>query len=459
MMEPLKVNEIVQAVGGSLVMEGISSDAGEARARGVSTDSRAIEEGEVFFALVGKRADGHDFARDAFVKSGLPVVAARHLRGVPTILVDDTIEALGDLAKFYRRKLGTRTSAITGTNGKTTTKEMAASVLSTRYRVHKNRGNMNNLIGLPLSVLGISAADDLGVFEMGMSERGEIARMCEVAEPLLGVITNVGPCHLESLGSIGNVAKAKGELLDYLGPDGNAVLNFDDPVLKEMSRRTRAKVIGFAIETDAQVRAREISAGDWNVSFLLESTSVRFSVPLPGRFNVYNALAAIGVGEAFGVSPPEASRALARFVPEKQRMNRVTLGGVTIIDDSYNANPASVSCALEVLRDQSAVRRILILGNMLELGSGSDSMHGEIGRKIKEFGIDIVLTYGQSAERTLDSAQEAGLENGRGFDSKSDLVAAAKEMLKEGDVVLVKGSRGMGMEDVVRELTRELKGR
>lgn len=455
-MEPLTVNDILQAVDGQLLADGKATDLAGTEALGVSTDSRTIGKKDVFFAVVGQRFDGHDFARQAFLASSMPAVVSRRIEGVPSILVNDTVEALGDLARYYRRKLNKMTAAITGTNGKTTTKEMSAAVLSTRYKVHKNRGNRNNLIGLPLSMLEMKMSDDLAVLEMGMSERGEIARMCQIAEPSLGVITNVGPCHLESLGSVDEVARAKAELLEYLAKDDQAVLNYDDPILKEMSESTLADVIGFAIDNEAQFRAENLIRRDWSVSFSLNSR-VRFDIPLPGTFNVYNALAAVSVGSALGVSLEQASQALADFVPEKRRMNRISVSGITIIDDSYNANPVSVSCALDVLSASTANRRVVVLGDMLELGESSDVMHQEIGIRLKKLGIDMLLTYGEKSKHISGSAKKAGLAYVKEFENRSDLIAALKSLLREGDVVLIKGSRAMRMEEVVEGLIKVLK--
>ncbi len=456
-MEPLTLREIVRAVDGELFTEGAPAFGAETAVGGVSTDSRKTGRGEIFFAIAGKKFDGHDFARDAFARSGAPVVLSRPVRGVPAVLVKDTLEALGDLAREYRRKLGKRTVAVTGTNGKTTTKEMSASVLSARFRVHKNRGNMNNLIGLPLSVLEMKIDDDLGVFEMGMSERGEIARMCRISEPSVGAITNIGPCHLEMLGSVEQVAHAKGELLEYLSPEDQAVLNFDDPLLKDLAGKTRARVTGYGIRERAPIRAQNIVEKDWGVSFGLEG-GASFSLSVPGIFNVYNALAAVGVGMAFGVSPEEASQALAGFDPEKRRMTRIELDGVILIDDSYNANPVSVAAALEVLQRTPARRRIVVLGDMLELGACSELLHRQVGERIAELKVDVFFAYGEEMRHALLPARDAGLGLAMHFSDKSSLIEALEEIIRDGDVVLVKGSRAVGMEEVVKALVRSFKG-
>lgn len=453
-MEPLTVDFIAQAVRGTLRTDGEDSHAMRALVSGVSTDSRSIEKGQLFFAIKGERYDGHDFAREAVSKSRTLAVLSRPLEGVPSLLVKDTVEALGDLARAYRRRLGKNTIAITGTNGKTTTKEMTALVLGVKYRVRKNRGNLNNLIGLPLSVLEMDGGDELGVFEMGMSAQGEIARMCQISEPVLGVITNISACHLESLGDVEGVARAKGELLEYLDQDKKAILNFDDPMLREMAKGSTASITGFGVECDAPIRARDVHEVDWGISFELESGG-DFMIPIPGIFNVYNALAAIGVGEVFGISPQEAGEALRRLVPEKRRMGRIPLGGVMLIDDSYNANPASVVCALQVLSSMAAKRRIAVLGDMLELGATSKLLHEKVGLQVKKLGIDVLYVHGKDVEHTAQSARRSGVDCVREFPDKSELIAALKALLKDGDVILVKGSRAMGMEEIVQALVLE----
>jgi UDP-N-acetylmuramoyl-tripeptide--D-alanyl-D-alanine ligase len=452
----MKIKEIARAINGKLSRGGAPEIDADTFVAGVSTDSRKIARGEIFFAIRGKKYDGHDFAKDAYARSGAPVVLSRPVAGVPAVLVDDTLGALGDLAREYRRMLGKSTAAVTGTNGKTTTKEMSASVLSARYKVHKNRGNMNNLVGLPLSVLEMKAKDDLGVFEMGMSERGEIARMCRISEPSVGAITNIGPCHLEMLGSVEQVAQAKAELLEYLTPEDQAILNFDDPLLKSMAGKTRARVTGYGIRERAPIRARDVVEKDWGISFALES-GASFSLSMPGVFNVYNALAAVGVGIAFGVSAEEASQALAGFRPEKRRMIRIELNEVTVIDDSYNANPVSVAAALEVLQRTSAHRRIVVLGDMLELGTSSELLHRQVGERIGDLKIDVLFVYGEEVKHTLDSAKNAGLNLVMHFTEKSSLVDALEEIIRDGDVILVKGSRAMGMEEVVEALVRSFR--
>lgn len=456
-MEPLTVDFIAQAVNGTLRTGGNDSQTLKMLIKGVSTDSRSIEKGQLFFAIKGDRFDGHDFAEEAVSRSGTLAVVGKPLDRVSTLLVKDTVDALGDLARAYRGKLGKRTIAITGTNGKTTTKEMSALVLGVKYQVRKNRGNLNNLIGLPLSVLEMDGEDELGVFEMGMSAQGEIEKMCQISEPVLGVITNVSACHLESLGDMEGVARAKRELLDYLDEDKKVVLNFDDPTLREMAKETRASVIGFGVECDAPIRARSVCEENWGICFTLESGG-DFKIPIPGTFNVYNALAAIGVGMAFGVSTQEAGEALSQLVPEKRRMGRIPLDGAILVDDSYNANPASVVCALQVLSKMGAKRRIVVLGDMLELGATSRLLHEKVGLQMKELGVDILYVHGKDVKYTAQSARRSGLECVREFPEKSELITALKTLLKDGDVVLVKGSRATRMEEIVQALVLERTG-
>ncbi|MBN2584734.1 MAG: UDP-N-acetylmuramoyl-tripeptide--D-alanyl-D-alanine ligase [Planctomycetes bacterium] len=432
---------------------------------GVSTDSRTLASGDAFFALVGERFDGHQFLRQAAEAGAAAVVisdgaAAGRLTEFPcaVIIVADTLRALGDLAASYRRTLDCAVVAITGSCGKTSVKEMLGQVLETRFKGHRPESSFNNFVGVPLTIFRSEPGDDYLILELGTNAPGEMRRLAGIAQPTIAVVTCVAPTHLEGLGSLEGVAQEKEELVRVLGEDGLAVLNADDPRVAGMADVAKAPVRTFGA-TDGDVLAEAIAADARSVSFTLDST-VKVRLPVPGRHNVLNALAAVTVAREMGLDDETIAAALARYRPPKMRLVREELpDGLTLIDDAYNANLASCLAALDVLCLQAATGRyVLVQGDMLELGRQSKAMHEQLGRAIADSCVDLLVTVGAETQATsLEAAAKSGSVRLHFRDSR----AAAEEVVSlvgPGDVVLVKGSRGMALEHVVTAIRKHFGG-
>lgn len=456
-MDILKGAEILRAVGGA-----ICAGSASAVVTGVSTDSRRIRKGELFIPLVGERFDGHDFIADAVSAGAAAFLTHKDIHvpdGALAIRVPDTLKALQDLASFYRGKFGLKVVAVTGSVGKTSTKDIIASVLGQKYRILKSPGNYNNQIGLPLTVLSFDSTYDIAVVEMGMSGFGEIRRLSQIIRPDIAVITNIGISHIEKLGSRQNILKAKLEITDGMPEDGILVLNGDDMMLSGVRENTRCRLKFFGMEDNLDVRAYDItSEGEEGVRFRvkLEDDTYEMRLPVPGVHNVYNALAAVTVGLELGVSPEAIRKGLQLFRPEKMRMNILHLdSGIRLIDDTYNASPQSVEAAVGVLKDLGCgARKIAVLGDMLELGDWSREAHRNVGSAIYDNGIDYLATLGEQARHIADGAVEAGMKPGNicSFHDIDRLNEFLGTFVQKGDVILIKGSRGMKMEQIVQFL-------
>jgi len=430
---------------------------------GVSTDSRTVRPGDLFFAIRGDSFDGHEYVEDAFAKGACAAVVseARLSTGGPgdgpRLFVPDTVDALLQLSGWYRDRFEVPVVAITGSNGKTTTKDMAASVLSKHYRTAKTRGNYNNHIGVPMTLFELTSEHEAAVVEMGMNHVGEIARLAEAAKPTVGVITNVAEAHMETMHDVDTIARAKAELLDALPPEGTAILNWDDERVKALWPRGPSSVITFGLSPDAEVRATDVEALPDGVSFEL-SDGGRVELPVPGRHNVMNALAAIAVGRAMGVPDADAIAGLAEFEMSPMRMSIERVGAWTVINDAYNCNPGSLGAALEVLVEAAGDRMsAAALGDMLELGATSTRAHREAGARAVELGVDRLYLLGVEVSALEKGAVDAGMPASRvrTYESKTALVDSLRKELDESAVLLVKGSRGMRMEEVVELLTAE----
>jgi UDP-N-acetylmuramoyl-tripeptide--D-alanyl-D-alanine ligase len=376
---------------------------------------------------------------------------------VPVIKVADTLKALGDLAAAVRKKFAGPVIGITGTSGKTTCKEMLAAILEQSAPGLKSAGNFNNLIGVPLTLFGLQPEHRWAVVEMGMSDRGEIARLTEIAAPNIGLITNVGAGHLENFDGISGVARAKGELFINLSGDGVALVNADDDEVNRLPLANNVRKVLFGTQEAAEVRAREITVHNSSVSFelVIHGAAKRVMLPLPGRHNVSNALAAAAAASVIGMELQEIASGLESFKPCPGRMELLELpGDIVVLEDSYNANPLSVHAALDTLRDLEAPgRRFAVLADMLELGPAAPELHQQIGRIVAERA-DWLLTYGALATGRGQGAKEAGLSSDRIIVAKShdEIATRLLEMLQAGDKVLIKGSRGMRMEKVTGAL-------
>jgi UDP-N-acetylmuramoyl-tripeptide--D-alanyl-D-alanine ligase len=419
----------------------------------VTTDSRSVRSGDLFIALAGENFDGHNYIRDA-VNAG--AAGAIYSKDSPLykedasrvfIKVADTLTALGDLARAYRGELGATVIGVTGSNGKTTTKEMTRHLLSGRLAVVASPASFNNFIGVPLTLFEADAATRVAVIEMGTNAPGEISRLAEIAEPDVAVVTNVGRTHLEGLSSIEGVARAKAELVAALDREGFAILNADDELVARMGKVSDAQVVTFGIERPADVFADNIERTESGFSFRING-AVDAVLSVPGRHNIYNALAAIAVCRRLGLELPYLAEKLSGFTLPKMRLEERTIGGVLFVNDAYNANPESTAGAIEELAERKGTRRILVFADMLELGEHSARLHGEVGQKAAAAGLDCLWATGDDARHAVAAAREGGMgdENACFFDSLEALARHLGGMMEEGDVVLVKGSRGRRLE-------------
>lgn len=455
----LTVEVVVRATGGALVSGDLSLPV-----TGVSIDSRTLVPGEAFFAIRGHQRDGHAHVGEAarrgaacLVVHALPDEACA---GVPLVLVDDTTAALGRLARVHRARLTLPVVAVTGSNGKTTTKELAAAVLATRFQVLRSPASFNNQWGLPLTLLRLGPAHRAAVVEIGTNAPGEVAALAALARPTVGVVTTVAAVHTEFLGSIEGVREEKAALVRALPADGHAVLNADDPRVLGMRRDTAARVVTFGTRASADVRLDgPVSEAGGALAFTIVHAGdrARARVPLAGRHNAVNALAAAGVGVALGLPLADIARGLGAARPVKGRCVWHERGGVRILDDSYNANPVSMGAALETLAaERGRGRLVAVLGDMLELGDLADEAHRELGRRAAAQGVSALLGIGPRMAAAEREARAAGLRETHHAATFEDAVAWLLEHLAPGDVVLVKGSRGMRLERVVEALLTRL---
>ena len=434
--------------------------------KGVSIDSRTIGSDDVFVAIRGANHDGHRFIPDLIAKgirgfliekSKADMLSGVDRQSIVCVAVDDTVQALGALGSYQKRESAVKLVAITGSNGKTSTRAMTANVLETRYKVLATQGNFNNEIGLPLTLLRLGQGHEWAVAEMGMNSPGEIARLASIARPDMGIITNVAEAHLEGLGSIENVARAKAELLDGLGPDQTAILNGDDPMFPELEKHCRCRVLVFGTTDRADIRAGSITFSEGRVSFMLNAggSAVNVTLNTPGSFMVSNALAAASAGIVAGLDLGDIKKGLESFVPVYGRV-QVTKSpaGFHVIDDTYNANPQSMMAAINTLCDLKGENRgFLVLGDMKELGEHSDRLHRKIGSFAAEKNIHAIFTYGEKARLIADEALIKGFNEKSVFTgSKKEIIETLSKKLKQGDWVLVKGSRSMAMEEIVKDL-------
>jgi UDP-N-acetylmuramoyl-tripeptide--D-alanyl-D-alanine ligase len=429
-------------------------------AMGYSIDSRTLNPGDLFIALPGERFDGHDYVGAALEKGAVAAVVQKghNVQGDSRRLlqVADTLHALQSLGAAARRLWGKSLLAVTGSAGKTTTKEILAQMLATRFRVMKSTGNLNNHIGLPLQLLKLEPEHELAVVEMGMNHAGEIRALGELAHHDVAVVTCVAPVHLEFFGSLREIARAKYELVETLHRGGAAVLNADDDYVSQFGRDFKGKVVTFGIRRGADVTAQNVHLHGVNGStFDLVAGSVREPVRLPlvGEHNIYNALAATAAAMQHGVNPSHAAEALAEMRPGEKRGQVLSVAGATIINDSYNSNPTALKAMIDTLASMEAKRRILIAGEMLELGPTAESLHRESGRHAAEKKIDVVIGVRGLAHSLAEAACGAGVL--AQFLEKPEQAGEwlARE-LRPGDAVLLKASRGVKLEralEVLRE--------
>ncbi|MGP1674025.1 MAG: UDP-N-acetylmuramoyl-tripeptide--D-alanyl-D-alanine ligase [Candidatus Limnocylindrales bacterium] len=456
---PLSADDLVRLTGGRLVIRS------ERPIRGAAVDSRLVEPGQLFVALPGERTDGHAHLSQAVVRGAAALIVTRPLTDpvslgdVTIVRVTDGGAALGAVAAGWRRRFDPLVVGITGSIAKTSTKEAVATVLAADRQTLRSEGNQNNEIGLPLTLLRLGPEHAALVLEMGMYTSGEIADLAAMARPSIGVVTAVQAVHLSRIGSLDAIERAKGELLEALPAGGSAILNADDPIVDRMAGRTIARVVRYGFAETADVRATGVrSLGAGGMRFDLATPAGRRSVTIPalGRLSVHNACAAAAVGLTAGIDLDVIAAALGVGWSAPHRVELVRLRGVTLIDDSYNASPGSMTAALEALADQPG-RRVAVLGEMLELGEGHDAGHDAVGRAAASVA-ELLVVVGSGATGIIDGARAAGLDASRihhvpDADTARDVLGPR---LRDGDVVLIKASRGIALDTLVDALRAEL---
>lgn len=448
-MVTLTLSQIAEAVGGRCV--------GEAEVHSVCIDSRSIRPGCLFIAIIGERLNGHRFVSSAMEQGAAAAMVSEEdsAEGIPHVVVGDTGEAFLKLARYYKERLHPLTVGITGSVGKTTTKEMTAAVLSRKYKTRKTEGNLNNQIGLPRTIMELEDDDKAAVIEMGMSGKGEISSLSQTAQPDIGVITSIGVSHIESLGSREGIFHAKLELIDGMKPGSPLIVCGDNDLLSTIQSNDY-KIIFYGIENRKNdYTALNVRSLDGRTSFEIKYGKQRQKVIIPaiGIHNVYNALAAFAVGIEAGVSPAEAAEGLKHYIPSGMRQRIVEKNGVTVIEDCYNASTDSMKAALSALCSLHVTgRRIAVLADMLELGEISEQEHFAVGKLAAESGIDLLLAYGDYARFYVAGARSAKLWGAWGFEEKEEIALTLAMGTKPGDAILFKASRGMKMEELIYSL-------
>lgn len=444
-MEKLTLEEIASAIGGTAPKKGETDN--------ICTDTRKLTPGCVFVALSGDRFDGHDFIKTAMEGGAIAAVTERQVGDFPCIITGDTRKALLDLSKYYRKKFEPVLVGVTGSVGKTTTKEMIALALSAKYNTMKTEGNLNNEIGLPLTLFRMDSETEAAVIEMGMSHFGEIHRLSSASQPTMAVITNIGFSHMENLGSQEGILKAKLEILDGMEMDAPLIVNNDDEFLAKLD--VDRNILTYGIDSEAEIRAIDIKSGE-GTDFLIRYKKEEYPVHLPciGKHNVYNALAAFCSGILADIEPVAIISKLQEYVPAGMRQRIERRGDVTLIVDCYNASPDSMKAALSVLSQiepSEGGRRIAVLADMLELGEQSPKLHENVGELAVDAGIDRLFCYGANAKYIAKRADEMGLHSGC-TDDAGMLSEVLRKAIRKGDVVLFKGSRGMKLENIIRDV-------
>jgi len=456
-MKTLLLNEIQECIDGRSV-----GAPATVKITAVSTDSRTVSAGDLFFAIRGERFDGHDFVGLAFEAGAAGAVVERWTEHVPdecqsrVLIVDDTVRALCRLAGHYRNQLACTVIAVTGSNGKTTTREMIYHILSKHYPGGRSPKSFNNHIGVPITVLSAEPADQFLVAEAGSSGPGEIDRLGEILKPDIAVITTIAPSHLEGFGDLDHVAMEKAALADHVRSGGAIIVNGDHDRLVGLIDRDQARVIRFGMSDANDLRITQIDPTGGGIRFLVNERFA-FSLPVPGRHNAMNCLAAIAVARRIGLEMDQIAADLQDFSLPAMRLEIERIGGFVVLNDAYNANPASMSAAIETLGEVAGERRkVFLCGDMLELGAGSDEFHRQLGRQIAASGIDVLVGVGGKSRLTTRAAIAAGLarRNVR-CHGRVDLAGGAlKRVLEPGDAILVKGSRAIGMESLVEILRK-----
>lgn len=453
-MPAFEISELLAATGAELHGESIE------HFEDIVTDTRKITEGTLFVALSGERFNGEDFAAEAVEKGAAGVVVSRGCprekypsRGA-VLVVENTLKAYQQIAHAWRMKFDIPVIAITGSNGKTTTKDLVAAVLSARGPVCKTQANFNNEVGLPLTLLSIRKEHVAAVVEIGMRGRHQIEELMPIAEPSIGIVTNVGETHIELLGSIENIARAKCEMVEGLPDNGTVILNADDQRVAAMAEKAKpgVRVMTFGIESEADIRGESIHTDEYVTRFTVcyNDKFHDYVIPLLGMHNVYNALAAVTVGFAAGLSSVEIHKGFLALEATKMRFECSEKDGCRIINDAYNASPMSMKASLETAAKLNPESRLIaVLGDMLELGDISESAHREVGQEVGKNGFSTLITYGDMSRWIDEGARAEGVKDVRHASSHEEAAEMLKGIVKRGDTVLFKGSRGMKMEKIL----------
>lgn len=452
-MKNMTLENIAAACGGEIYY--MCEELAQETAKGIVIDSRQIEPGYIFVATKGERVDGHRFIPDVFAKGALAVICEvlpEEDMG-PCILVKDSFMALKQVAAFYRQQLDIRVVGITGSVGKTSTKEFIAAVLAEKYKVHKTAGNYNNEVGLPLTIFGIQEDDQIAVLEMGINTFGEMHRLSEVAKPDICVMTNIGQCHLENLIDRDGILRAKSEIFDFMNPQGTVIVNGDDDKLATIHEVYGKAPVTFGMNKNNAIWADNIenrgllgSRADIHMGDAL----VHANIPLPGEHMIYNAMAAAAVGLQFDMTKEEIAAGISHVEAVAGRSHLIEAGDKVIIDDCYNANPVSMKAAIDLLATAPG-RKVAILGDMFELGENEKAMHGEVGQYAAEKGIDLILCVGGLSASMYEEAVKNG-GNAKHFEKREELEEVLGNLLQPGDTVLVKASHSMAFENIVKNI-------
>ena len=461
-METITLGQLLEAVGGTLLGEFQDR---EALIQRVDTDSRNIHEGALFIPLIGERFDGHAYINAALEGGAVGCITARerenYLPGKFYVKVSNTQKALRDLAAWYKGRFDIPFVAITGSVGKTTAKDMVAAVLGTKYKVLKTEGNFNNNVGLPLTLLRLTGEHQICVLEMGMDKAGEIDYLAEIVKPDVVIITNIGDAHIERLGSRENIFKAKCELLPHVKGNGLLVLNGDDELLSTLRGHTTVPAVFYGKEEGLEYQAH-ITGGDSVSHILCRLTTPAMDrevrIPALGEHMIYPTLAATAVAERFGLTADEIEQGLTQFVPTRMRMNVLRRGeGITILDDTYNANPQSMRAAVSVLADSLGEWKVAVLGDMLELGPFSPALHSGVGECLGRAGIQCLVAVGEESEHIAQGARDSGVPLVYHCADKEAAKVVLEELIRPNSTFLVKASRGMKLEDLTAFLLEHTK--
>ncbi len=457
-LDKISIRQIADFIGGKLIGDDNFINM-------VTTDSREAYEGAMFIGIKGERADGNDFAPDFLRKGGAVAVWEKDVKipdGKAVIRVEDTKKAIRDIAEFYRTRLEIDIIAVTGSVGKTSTKDMLNSVISQEFKTFSTKGNFNNEIGVPLTIFQLDSSYQKAVVEMGMNNLGEISRLTKIAKPQVAVITNIGTSHIGNLGSQENILKAKLEILECLDKDGIVVLNGDDKLLWNARKDILNKIIYYGIEnSDADYVAYDVVCDEKGSKFKLDINNVQYNfyIPIVGKHHIYNAMAAIICGLHFGMSVEKITVGVEKFTPSGMRQREIQAGNVRLIEDCYNASTDSMQSSLNVLKSVSQNHRsIAVLGDMLEQGDFAETNHRLVGRYVSQSGADTLICIGNDAKFIAHEAKKCGVLDVYEFDSNEQASKFLCSYIKDGDVVLFKASRGMKLEEVSSALQEFLKG-